>query len=122
MKGYIGKNNMQNDQLTFKTSSPSDEWFHAKDMPGSHVILQTAGLTLGKDYTEQSLLEAAGMAAAHSKGAAGNNVPVDHTERRYVKKPAAQQTGFCHLHASADHLREGRRYGVRRPAPVERVR
>ncbi len=115
VKGYIGKNNMQNDQLTFKTSSPSDEWFHAKDMPGSHVILQTAGLTLGKDYTEQSLLEAAAMAAAHSKGAAGNNVPVDHTERRYVKKPAGSKPGFViythqqTIYVKADAMEAARR-------------
>ena len=94
VKGFVGKNNIQNDQLTFKTAGPYDEWFHVKDMPGSHVILQVAGLTLGKDYTEQSFLEAAAVAAAHSKGANGNNVPVDHAQRRYVKKPSGAKPGF----------------------------
>lgn len=94
VKGFIGKNNMQNDQLTFRTAGPNDEWFHVKDMPGSHVILQTGSLKLGTDYTERSLLEAAAMAAAHSRGATGNNVPVDHTRRRYVKKPAGSNPGF----------------------------
>ena len=94
VKGFVGKNNIQNDQLTFKTAGPYDEWFHVKDMPGSHVILQVGGLTAGKDYTEQSFLEAAAMAAAHSKGAGGNNVPVDHTQRRYVKKPSGAKPGF----------------------------
>ncbi|MBQ7049243.1 MAG: DUF814 domain-containing protein, partial [Firmicutes bacterium] len=94
IKGFVGKNNIQNDQLTFKTAGPYDEWFHVKDMPGSHVILQVAGLSLGKDYTEQSFLEAAAVAAAHSKGAGGNNVPVDHAQRRYVKKPSGAKPGF----------------------------
>lgn len=94
IKGVIGKNNIQNDQLTFKTALAGDEWFHAKDMPGSHVILQVNGLEEGKDYTEQSLKEAAAMAALHSKGAGGNQVPVDHTKKRYVKKPAGSKPGF----------------------------
>lgn len=94
VKGFVGKNNIQNDQLTFKTAGPYDEWFHVKDMPGSHVILQVGSLTMGKDYTGQSLLEAAAMAAAHSKGAGGNNVPVDHAQRRYVKKPSGARPGF----------------------------
>ncbi|MCI8633065.1 MAG: fibronectin/fibrinogen-binding protein [Lachnospiraceae bacterium] len=94
VKGLIGKNNMQNDQLTFKTASAKDEWFHVKDMPGSHVILLINGLEEGRDYTEESLKEAAAMAALHSKGAGGNQVPVDHTQRRYVKKPAGSKPGF----------------------------
>ena len=92
--GLIGKNNIQNDQLTFKTAMPNDEWFHVKDLPGSHVILQVASLEKGRDYTDQSLLEAAIMAAAHSSAKGGNNVPVDHTRRVFVKKPAGSKPGF----------------------------
>ena len=92
--GLIGKNNIQNDQLTFKTAMPNDEWFHVKDLPGSHVILQVASLEKGRDYTDQSLLEAAIMAAAHSSAKCGNNVPVDHTRRVFVKKPAGSKPGF----------------------------
>lgn len=94
VKGLVGKNNMQNDQLTFKTAGPNDIWMHVKDMPGSHVILQVGYLQEGKDYTEKSLLEAAAAAALHSKGAGGSNVPVDFTRRRYVKKPAGSKPGF----------------------------
>jgi len=92
--GLIGKNNIQNDQLTFKTALPQDEWFHVKDLPGSHVILQVASLEKGRDYTDQSLLEAAIQAALHSGGRGGSNVPVDHTKRVFVKKPAGSKPGF----------------------------
>ena len=90
----IGKNNIQNDQLTFRTASPNDLWFHVKDIPGSHTILFVSGLEMGKDYTETSLLEAAKLAAAHSKAASSSQVPVDYTERRYVRKPAGSKPGF----------------------------
>ena len=90
----IGKNNIQNDQLTFKTASPYDIWLHVKDIPGSHTILFVSGLEKGKDYTDQSLVEAAKLAAAHSKSASGSNVPVDYTLRRYVKKPSGAKPGF----------------------------
>lgn len=94
IKGYVGKNNIQNDQLTFKTADPNDEWFHVKDRPGSHVILQVSALELGKDYTEKSIEEAAKVAASHSKTALGERVQVDHTKRRYVRKPAGSKPGF----------------------------
>ena len=90
----IGKNNIQNDQLTFRTAAPNDLWLHVKDIPGSHTILLVSGLTEGKDYTEKSIVEAAKLAAAHSKAASGSNVPVDCTLRRYVKKPAGSRPGF----------------------------
>lgn len=94
VQGYIGKNNIQNDQLTFKMADQDDEWFHVKDMPGSHVILKVAGLKKGEDYTELSFLEAAVQAAVHSKGAGSMSVPVDHARRVFVKKPAGAKPGF----------------------------
>ena len=94
VKVWIGKNNIQNDQLTFRTAQPNDLWLHVKDMPGSHTILFVSGLSEGTDYTEQSILEAARLAAAHSKAAAGSQVPVDYTLRRYVKKPSGARPGF----------------------------
>ena len=94
MEVLVGKNNIQNDALTFKTSDPYDLWLHVKDIPGSHVILRIAGKIQGQDYTEQSILEAARLAARHSKGAGGTKVPVDYTLRRYVKKPAGAKPGF----------------------------
>lgn len=94
VKILIGKNNIQNDQLTFKTASPYDLWLHVKDIPGSHTILFVSGLTEGEDYTEKSILEAAKLAASFSKAANGSNVPVDYTLRRYVKKPSGSKPGF----------------------------
>ncbi|MCF0135035.1 MAG: fibronectin/fibrinogen-binding protein [Lachnospiraceae bacterium] len=94
VQGYIGKNNIQNDQLTFKNAAPEDEWFHVKDMPGSHVILKVSQLEKGKEYTEQSFLEAARQAAIHSRGKGERGVAVDHTRRVFVKKPAGSRPGF----------------------------
>ena len=94
LRVLIGKNNIQNDMLTFRISSPYDYWFHVKDIPGSHTILFCAGLEFDKDYTMASLAEAASLAAAHSKASTGSNVPVDYALRKYVKKPAGAKPGF----------------------------
>ncbi len=94
VQGWIGKNNIQNDQLTFRTALPEDEWFHVKDIPGSHVILRTAQLKMGEDYTEKSFLEAAMQAALHSRGKGERAVAVDHTRKVFVKKPAGSKPGF----------------------------
>ena len=83
----VGKNNLQNDKLTF-TAQPDEVWLHAKDMPGSHVII------VGEDPDEATILEAAGLAAAYSKGAGSSRVPVDYTLRKYVKKPGGAKPGF----------------------------
>ena len=83
----VGKNNLQNDKLTF-TAEPNEWWLHAKDMPGSHVIVASA------DPDEETLRMAARLAARYSKGASAGKVPVDMTRRRYVKKPAGAKPGF----------------------------
>ena len=94
VKVWIGKNNIQNDQLTFRTAQPNDLWLHVKDIPGSHTILFISGLSEGTDYTDTSILEAARLAAAHSRAASGSQVPVDYTLRRYVKKPSGARPGY----------------------------
>lgn len=83
----VGKNNLQNDKLTF-TAQPNEVWLHAKDMPGSHVII------VGEAPDEATILYAARLAAAYSKGKASSRVPVDFTLRRYVKKPGGAKPGF----------------------------
>ena len=85
-----GRNNRENDWLTTKRASGSDLWFHTKDIPGSHVIL----LLDGKSPTDLDLLEAASIAAYHSKGKASSNVPVDYTRIRHVKKPSGARPGM----------------------------
>ena len=85
---------MQNDYLTFRLARPCDEWFHVKNIPGSHVILQVQDLVFGKDYSNISLLQAAAEAALHSGAGEENRVTVDHTRVMYVKKPSGSKPGF----------------------------
>ena len=87
---YVGKNNFQNDQLTFKLANGNDLWFHAKKMPGSHVILRTGG----KEPTDRSYEEAAACAAYYSDGRGSDKVEVDYVQRKEVKKPNGAPPGF----------------------------
>jgi predicted ribosome quality control (RQC) complex YloA/Tae2 family protein len=86
----VGKNNRQNDLVTFTQAQPDDLWFHTKDIPGSHVILRTNH----QDPPAASVQLAALCAAYFSKARCSANVPVDFTKRRYVKKPAGAKPGF----------------------------
>ena len=90
MNVLVGRNNKENDILTFRTASNKDLWLHTKDIPGSHVIVQSGGAALD----EASLFEAAAIAAYHSKGRSSENVPVDYVPVRYVKKPAGAKPGM----------------------------
>ena len=87
---YAGKNNKQNDYLTLKLASRTDIWFHTKDIPGSHVIIKTNG----SDVPPSTIIEAAEIAAYHSKGRLSSNVPVDYTNVKYVKKPSGAKPGM----------------------------
>lgn len=87
---YVGKNNKQNDYLTIKFASKNDIWLHTKEIPGSHVIIKSKG----EDIPENTLIEAALLAAFHSKGSMSSNVPVDYTERKNVKKPNGSKPGM----------------------------
>lgn len=86
----VGKNNKENDELTLHTASKTDYWFHTKDIPGSHVIVQLEG----RKITETAIMEAAALAAFHSKARDSENVPVDYVPVRYVKKPAGAKPGM----------------------------
>lgn len=85
---YVGKNNTQNDYLTFKFARRDEVWLHVKDIPGSHVIIRST------EPDETTLLEAATVAAYFSKARASSGVPVDYTKARYVKKPSGAKPGF----------------------------
>ncbi|MBP2072476.1 Rqc2 family fibronectin-binding protein [Thermoanaerobacterium butyriciformans] len=87
---YIGKNNVQNDYLTMKFADINDMWLHTKNIPGSHVIIKSKGTKI----PDSTILEAAKLAALHSKAKNSSNVPVDYTLRKYVKKPAGSKPGF----------------------------
>ena len=86
----VGRNNVQNDRLTLKTAKAADIWLHTQGIAGSHVIIRTEG----RQPTEQALLEAAQLAAFHSKGRASAQVPVDYTAVKFVKKPAGAKPGM----------------------------
>ena len=86
----VGKNNRQNDQLTLKTAKATDLWLHTQGIAGSHVIIKTDG----KQPPEQTIFEAAQLAAYHSKGRSGSQVPVDCTAVKFVKKPAGAKPGM----------------------------
>lgn len=85
----VGRNNRQNDILTLKYAKKSDLWFHTKDIPGSHVILETQG----REVSDEAIYEAAKQAALHSKARNSNNVPVDYTKVKYVSKPNKARPG-----------------------------
>lgn len=87
---YVGKNNFQNDELTFDFANGNDWWFHAKKMPGSHVVLKSGG----KEVPDRAFEEAARLAAHYSAGNQSDKVEIDYTIRKNVKKPAGAKPGF----------------------------
>lgn len=93
---YVGKNNIQNEELTFKFASGNDWWFHAKKMPGSHVIVKTDGRELPDSTFEQ----AAALAAYYSVGRAQEKVEIDYVERKFVKKVNGGAPGFVIYHTN----------------------
>lgn len=84
----VGKNNIENDQLTMKLSQKNHYWFHVKDIPGSHVILKTS------DPDEQSITEAATIAAYYSKARDSSKVPVDYVKIKNIRKPNGAKPGY----------------------------
>ena len=87
---YVGKNNFQNDELTFQYASGSDWWFHAKGVPGSHVILKS----MGREIPDRAFEEAGRLAAYYSKSRGGDKVEIDYVEKKHVKKPGGGRPGF----------------------------
>ncbi len=86
----VGRNNAQNDKLTTRTAKGSDWWFHTKNIAGSHTVILTDGVT----PPDETLMQAAILAATHSKAADSAQVPVDYTQIKYVKKPAGAKPGM----------------------------
>ena len=84
----VGKNNKQNDFVTFKLARKTDTWLHTKDIPGSHVVIHS------ENPSELALLEAANLAAYFSKARESSSVPVDYTVIKQVKKPNGAKPGF----------------------------
>lgn len=87
----VGRNNLQNDRLTFKIADPTDWWLHTQKIPGSHVILRP---NPGTAVDDETLNFACQLAVYFSKARESTKVPVDYTQRKYVKKPPAAKPGF----------------------------
>ena len=87
---YVGKNNYQNDELSFKFAEGGDWWFHAKKMPGSHVIVKSGN----KELPDKVFEQAAALAAKYSSAAAQDKVEVDYVKKKELKKPAGAAPGF----------------------------
>ena len=87
---YVGKNNYQNDELTFKFATGNDWWFHAKGMPGSHVIVKTES----GELPDRTFEEAGKLAGFYSKGRENEKVEIDYLQKKNVKKPNKSAPGF----------------------------
>lgn len=93
---YVGKNNYQNEELTFKFATGNDWWFHAKGIPGSHVILKSEG----KEVPDSTFEEAGRLAAFYSKGRGQEKVEIDYTPRKNIKKTPGGKPGFVIYHTN----------------------
>lgn len=87
---YVGKNNLQNEELTFHLASGNDWWFHAKGIPGSHVIVKTNG----EELPDRTFEEAGRLAAYYSKNRGSEKIEIDYIEKKHVKKPKGGKPGF----------------------------
>lgn len=93
---YVGKNNLQNEELTFKFANGGDWWFHAKGIPGSHVVVKTGG----DELPDRTFEEAARLAAYYSKNRSSEKVEIDYIQRKHVKKPNSGKPGFVIYHTN----------------------
>lgn len=97
---YVGKNNYQNEELTFKVATGNDWWFHAKGMPGSHVIVKSDG----KELPDSVFEEAGRLAAFYSKARGREKVEIDYIQRKHVKKVNGGKPGFVIYHTNYSML------------------
>ena len=94
---YVGKNNYQNEELTFKVATGNDWWFHAKGIPGSHVILKSNN---EEELPDRAYEEAAALAAFYSKAKDSEKVEVDYIQKKNIKKVAGAAPGFVIYHSN----------------------
>ncbi|MBQ7433771.1 MAG: NFACT family protein [Lachnospiraceae bacterium] len=106
---YVGKNNYQNDELTFHFADNGDMWFHAKKMPGSHVIVKCSG----KPLPDRTYEEAGRLAAYYSKGRNNDKVEVDYIEKKQVKKTPGGAPGFVIYHTNYSMMAEPNIDGIK---------
>ena len=87
---YVGRNNYQNEELTFHVATGNDWWFHAKKAAGSHVIVKCGN----EEMPDRTFEEAAALAAHYSKAADQGKVEIDYIQKKHVKKPNGSKPGF----------------------------
>ncbi len=113
---YVGKNNFQNEEITFKLATGGDWWFHAKGMPGSHVILKTEG----KEVPDRAFEEAGRLAAHYSKAGGKDKIEVDYIQKKHVKKPAGANPGFVVYYTNYSMLVDGNISDLEKVTAVEK--
>ncbi|MCC6094527.1 MAG: NFACT family protein, partial [Eubacterium sp.] len=106
---YVGKNNFQNELVTFKIANGNDWWFHANDIPGSHVIVKTNG----RELPNRTFEEAGRLAAYYSKSKNAPKVEVDYTLRKNLHKPGGARPGFVLYHTNYSLMAEPDISGIR---------
>lgn len=106
---YVGKNNFQNEELSFKFASGGDWWFHAKGQPGSHVIVKTNG----EELPDRTFEEAGRLAAYYSKGKKAPKVEIDYTLKKNLRKPNGAKPGFVVYYTNYSLLIEPDISGIR---------
>jgi predicted ribosome quality control (RQC) complex YloA/Tae2 family protein len=107
---YVGKNNYQNDMLTFKKATGNDWWFHAKKIPGSHVIVKTEGEELPDDV----FMIAAELAGYYSSGRISEKLEIDYLQKKNVKKPSGAAPGFVVYYTNYSMMIHPQIRGVKR--------
>ncbi len=93
---YVGKNNLQNEDLTFQFATGNDWWFHAKGCPGSHVIVKTNG----DELPDRTFEEAGKLAAYYSQNRGSEKVEIDYIQKKHIKKPNGGKPGFVIYHTN----------------------
>ena len=93
---YVGKNNLQNEELTFQFANGGDWWFHAKGIPGSHVVVKSGG----DELPDRTFEEAARLAAYYSKNRTSEKVEIDYIQKKNIKKVAGAAPGFVIYHTN----------------------
>ncbi|MGI6017265.1 MAG: Rqc2 family fibronectin-binding protein [Marvinbryantia sp.] len=106
---YVGKNNFQNEELTFKVATGNDWWFHAKGAPGSHVIVKANN----EELPDRTFEEAARLAAYYSKNRNAQKVEIDYIEKKHVKKVAGAKPGFVIYHTNYSMIIDSDISGIR---------
>ena len=106
---YVGKNNFQNDELTFKFATGNDWWFHAKGQPGSHVIVKSKN----EELPDRTFEEAGKLAAYYSKGRQAPKVEIDYTQKKNLRKPTGGKPGFVVYYTNYSLMASSHIEGIR---------